>query len=384
MLSILTVNLDRGLYATDSTALMADAQVVYGSSSSLYVATQGWINPFTPAAEVPSSPETVIDKFDASGGEHTPLVASGAVPGYLLNQFSLSEHEGFLRVASTSRPIWWSSSTPPPSQSYVTVLAEKGGSLEAVGQLSGLGEGQQIYSVRFIGDGGYVVAFRRVDPLYTLDLSSPTAPRVAGQLELEGYSSYLQPVGAGLLLGVGQEVGPENEPSGAQLELFDVSSPAAPRLLAHASLGAGSTSEVQFDHHALLFWPPTGLAVLPLTIYPPAEAAPVPSPAPALTSSQSQAFIPLPAPAGTTGAVAFHIDSSGITELGRISHEPQDGSTPQIERSLVIGPDLFTLSSEGIEVSSVATLAREGFVSFPSPASAGSGSSSSSPGAPAG
>ena len=272
MLSILTVNLDRGLYATDSTALMADAQVVYGSSSSLYVATQRWINPLTPAAAVPSSPETVIDQFDASGGEHTPLVASGAVPGYLLNQFSLSEYGGYLRVASTSRPIWWSSSEPPPSQSYVTVLSAGGGSLNTVGRVSGLGAGQQIYSVRFIGDTGYVVTFRRVDPLYTIDLSAPTAPRVAGRLELEGYSAYLQPVGEGLLLGVGQEVGPENEPSGAQLELLDVSSPASPRLLARASLGAGSSSQVQYDHHALLFWPPTGLAVLPLSDLPPGRS----------------------------------------------------------------------------------------------------------------
>ena len=81
MLSILTVEPRSRPVCDRSTALMADAQVVYGSSSSLYVATQGWINPFTPAAEVPSSPETVIDKFDASGGEHTPLVASGASAG---------------------------------------------------------------------------------------------------------------------------------------------------------------------------------------------------------------------------------------------------------------------------------------------------------------
>jgi hypothetical protein len=207
MLSILTINLDRGLYATDSTALMADAQVVYGSSSSLYVATQRWINPLTPATNVPSSPETVIDQFDATNPEHTTLIASGGVPGYLLNQFSLSEYHGYLRVASTSRPIWWNATQPPPSQSYVTVLADHGGVLAAVGQVSGLGAGQQIYSVRFIGDAGYVVTFRRVDPLYTIDLSSPTSPRAAGQLELEGYSAYLHPVAEGLLLGIGQEVG---------------------------------------------------------------------------------------------------------------------------------------------------------------------------------
>jgi Beta propeller domain len=384
MLSILTINLDRGLYATDSTALMADAQVVYGSASSLYVATQRWINPLTPATNVPSSPETVIDQFDATNPEHTTLIASGEVPGYLLNQFSLSEYHGYLRVASTSLPIWWNA-TPPPSQSYVTVLADHGGVLAAVGQVSGLGAGQQIYSVRFIADAGYVVTFRRVDPLYTIDLSSPTSPRVAGQLELEGYSAYLHPVAEGLLLGIGQEVGPENEPSGAQLELFDVANPAAPRLQARATLGSGSSSQVQYDHHAFLFWPPTALAVLPVSIYSttPVSVPPTPQPLPAAGSSGGQASTG-ELTGGFVGAIGFRVDRSGITEVGRIAHDPVDGASPQIDRSLVIGPQLFTVSSEGVMASSLATLARQAFVTFPSPAPADGGTSSSPPGAPSG
>jgi len=386
MLSILTINLDRGLYATDSTALMADAQVVYGSASSLYVATQKWINPLTPATSVPSSPETVIDQFDATNPEHTTLIASGGVPGYLLNQFSLSEYQGYLRVASTSRPIWWNATQPPPSQSYVTVLADHGGVLAAVGQVSGLGAGQQIYSVRFIGDAGYVVTFRRVDPLYTIDLSSPTSPRVAGQLELEGYSAYLHPVAEGLLLGIGQDVGTGNEPSGAQLELFDVSNPAAPRLQARATLGSGSSSQVQYDHHAFLFWPPTALAVLPLSIYSttPISVPPTPQPPPAAGPSGGQASTVEPT-GGFVGAIGFRVDRSGITEVGRIAHDPVNGASPQIDRSLVIGQQLFTVSSEGVMASSLATLARQAFVTFPSPPPAGGGTSSSSPpGAPSG
>ncbi len=198
------------------------------------------------------------------------------------------------------------------SQSYVTVLADHGGVLAAVGQVSGLGAGQQIYSVRFIGDAGYVVTFRRVDPLYTIDLSSPTSPRVAGQLELEGYSAYLHPVAEGLLLGIGQEVGPENEPSGAQLELFDVSNPAAPRLKARATLGSGSSSQVQYDHHAFLFWPPTALAVLPLSIYSttPVSVPPTPQPLPAAGSSGGQASTG-ESTGGFVGAIGFRVDRSG-------------------------------------------------------------------------
>ncbi len=369
MLSIITIDLDRGLYATETTALMADAQVVYGSNTSLYVATQRWINPSTPVAQVPSSPETVIDQFDASTPEHTPLVASGEVPGYLLNQFSLSEYDGYLRVASTSQPIWWSTEQPAASQSYVTVLADHAGVLTQVGQVAGLGEGEQIYSVRFVGPEGYVVTFRRVDPLYTIDLSSPAAPHIDGQLELEGYSSYLHPISEGLLLGIGQEVGPENEPSGSQAELFDVSSPAAPRLASHLSLGAGSSSQVEYDHHAFLYWAPSALAVLPLSIY---QAVPV-------TTGPVPAIAPVTPSSSFVGAVALHVDSSGITEVARITQEPVEGSTPQIERSLVIGPDLLTLSSQELTAFSLATLQREGSVVFP--ASSSAPGESSSPGA---
>src|ERR1019366_6349325 len=150
----------------------------------------------------------------------------------------------------------------------VTVLRSSGPALVPVGQVSGLGAGQQIYSVRFVADVGYVVTFRQVDPLYTVDLSDPSAPRVAGQLELEGYSSYLHPLGNGLLLGVGQDVGANNEPSGSELELFDVSDPSSPTRVQKMALGLGSSSQVLYDHHAFLFWPPKNLAVLPLATYP--------------------------------------------------------------------------------------------------------------------
>lgn len=363
MLSILTINLDEGLATARNDALMADAQVVYGSQNSLYVATEKWIAPTTPAARLPSS-TTQIDRFDASAPDRTTFVASGDVPGYLLNQFSLSESGGYLRVASTSRPDWWDGIVPRvPSQSYVTVLATRGQQLVPVGQISGLGRGQKIYSVRFVGDSGYVVTFRQVDPLYTLDLKDPTAPRVAGQLELQGYSSYLHPLADGLLLGVGQDVGTTNEPSGAQLELFDVSDPSAPKLLQKETLGQGSSSQVQYDHHAFLFWPGTSLAVLPLQIYPtnigpptPAPSGPASSGATPTTPVSNEQF---------SGAIGFHVDRSGISEVGRITHPTTNGYAPPITRSIVIGEQLYTLSDAGILASRLDTLAPVAFAAFP-------------------
>ncbi len=386
MATIFTINIDRGLWTASTDALMADAQIVYGSTTSLYLATEKWINPATSPYQLPGQPTTQIDKFDATSPDSTPFLASGEVPGYLLNQFSMSESGGFLRVASTSAPIWWGGTVPQvPSQSYITVLATHGDQLTPVAQLSGLGRGQKIYSVRFVGNIGYVVTFRQVDPLYTLDLSNPTAPRVAGQLELQGYSSYLHPLGQGLLLGVGQDVGATNEPSGSQLELFDVSNPAAPRLVDKTSLGQGSSTQVNYDHHAFLYWPQTGLAVLPVQIYPtysvpPVAPAPAPAPTPATgttpaaggtgsKSGQPSSGTASPSGSGSTqaftGAIGFHIDSSGIQEVGQISHPSANGYTQPITRSIVIGNVLYTMSDAGILASSLDTVSPQTFVPFP-------------------
>jgi len=240
-----------------------------------------------------------------------------------------------------------------------------------------------------VGNAGYVVTFRQVDPLYTLDLSSPTAPRVAGQLELRGYSAYLHPLGSGRLLGVGEDVSPTGtEPSGAQLELFDVSRPAAPRLLARRTLGDGSSTSVAFDHHAFLYWPPTRLAVLPVQIYASAQGKPGTSPPPGgpapsgggsgSAGTGTVGATPASGPpaagrasratassSGFVGAIGYRLDGDGISEVGRISHD--DGSYPTpIDRSVVIGDHLFTISSSGVMASALATLAREGFVAFPS------------------
>ena len=123
----------------------------------------------------------------------------------MLSQWSMSEHEDVLRVASTTSPPWTDDGQSAESQSFVTTMGESiDGNLEQIGQLGGLGTDEQIYAVRLIGETGFVVTFRQVDPLYTLDLSDPSRPRVLGELTIPGYSAYLHPAAAGLLMGVGQ------------------------------------------------------------------------------------------------------------------------------------------------------------------------------------
>jgi uncharacterized secreted protein with C-terminal beta-propeller domain len=255
------------------------------------------------------------------------------VPGTLLNQFSLSEDKGILRAAST---VGWG----PEAESKVTTLARQDGHLVQRGQVGGLGYGERIYAVRFLGDVGYVVTFRQTDPLYTIDLSDPAQPRVRGELKIPGYSAYLHPIGEDLLLGVGQEATEDGRVQGLQLSLFDVSDLAQPRRLQKAQLGQRfSSSAVEWDHHAFLWWPATKLAVLPI---------------------DSEAF---------RGAAGFKVSrATGIAEVGRISHAGTGASwTPPVSRTVVVGDRLFTVSPLGVKASGLQNFGDRGWAAFPQP-----------------
>ena len=256
MLAILTVDLDRGMYSLDRDGVMAGAQVVYGSAGSLYVASRRYVRALELGGEAPEGLKTEIHRFDVTDPTKTVYRATGTVPGFILNNYALSEHNGDLRVASTEEAPW---STPGASR--VSVLRQDGARLVQVGAVTGLGEeGERIYGVRFMGERGYIVTFRQTDPLYTLDLSNPTAPRVAGQLKIPGYSAYLHPVGENQLLGIGREG------NAVKTSLFDVSNLAAPTEVTKLLIPSSTTS-VEEEPHAFLYWAPKNLMVMPLQSY---------------------------------------------------------------------------------------------------------------------
>jgi len=323
MLTVLTIDLAKGLHPVDSVGVMTDARIVYASPNNLYVATEQWTArplPATPTVD-PQNVTTQIHRFDISDPDRTHYRGSGQVNGYLLDQWSLSENDGVLRVVSTTSPAWWQ--TGSESSSSVTTLALDPGALTQVGQIGELGAGERVYAVRFVGDTGYVVTFKQIDPLYTVDLSDPAHPKVLGELELPGFSAYLHPVDNGTLLGVGQYV--DGSVDGTQISLFDVANPAHPAQLARATLGSGY-SEAEADHHAFLFWPRTGLLVIPFN----------------------------------QQAVGYRVSrAGGIDPVGKIS---QSGV---IERSLVAGSSVFTVSTAGVESSSLSGLQPQGFAAFP-------------------
>jgi hypothetical protein len=343
LVTVLTIDVERGLQPVDSDALVSDGRVVYASRSRLYVATERWDHRFLDGRAVPDGPRTQIHAFDISSPTQTHYRASGSVAGVLLNQWSLSEHRGILRVASTEAPLWWGGPRTE-SESSVTTLDERGGALAQVGRVGGLGKGERVYAVRFTGDVGYVVTFRQVDPLYTLDLSTPGRPVVRGELKIRGYSAYLHPLGGQLLLGIGQDATDEGRVLGFQASLFDVSDLRRPRRLDALSLGP-SWSAAESDHHAFLWWPRRRLAVVPM-----------------LAAGDSP----------FTGALGLTVGARALSIAGRVTHpaaggpQASDLAGTQVLRSFVVGDSLYTVSEAGVKASSLSTFADTGFARFSS------------------
>jgi hypothetical protein len=295
-------------------------------------------------------------KFDVAGPGRPVYEASGTVPGWLLGsaataQYALSEWNGALRVATTTGLFGWSG---PPPLSAVYILEQVGAQLVIVGKVGGLGLGEQIYAVRFSGPVGYVVTYRAVDPLYTLDLSDPAQPRVVGELQLSGYSAYLDPIDISHVIGIGQATNAAGHIEGTQISLFDTTDFAAPVRAAVFRLAFGH-SEAEIDPHALLYWPASRLLVIPVLL--PDGAA-----TPAGTAPPSADNVPTP----VSAALVLHLSGHSITEAGLITHPAVPGNPAggQIRRSLVIGGDLWTLSDQGLKANDLMTLAPIGWVPF--------------------
>ena len=361
VLSVLTISLDEGLAVRDGTGVFSSGETVYASREGLYVATRPWFDwPIGDDGDIveetdsagagssdsgdalrTSEPQTsYVHKFDVSDPERADYRASGEIPGYLLNQFSMSEYEGQLRVASTVGFAWDEDSV---SESLVTVLHEADGELVLTGQVGGLGLTERIYSVRFIGDIAYVVTFRETDPLYTVDLSDPSAPEVLGELKITGYSAYLHPLDDDHLLGIGQDATEQGQLLGTQVSIFDVSDLSTPTRTHQFTLADGY-SEAEYDHHAFLYWAPEQLAVFPMSIWD-------------WDGPDEQPF---------SGVMALRIDvDSGIEELAAITHPaPADSWAGPPRRSLVIDDTLYTLSELGLMSSSLEDFSELGWIVF--------------------
>jgi len=332
---------------TAETFLLDAGTSLYVSMENLYIVSYNW------------SEGSVITKIGIDDGGIT-FRANGTVPGYVLNQFSMDEHDGYFRIATTSHN--WVATT---SQNWITVAEGNNvyvldENMKTVGRLENLAPGEEIYSARFMGDRCYLVTFRKVDPLFAIDLSDPENPMVLGKLKIPGFSNYLHPYDEDTLIGVGKETEEAKQGDfawhqGIKISLFDVSDVENPRELAKIEIGdRGSDSPALYNHHAFLFSRARNLLVIPIL-----EAQ--------IDEDDFAGDVP-PNCYGDfvyQGAYVFDISRDGITLRGQVTHIDDDSllksgfwfdSEYAVERSLYIEDNLYTISQGRLKINDLGTL----------------------------
>ncbi len=333
------------------TILLGATSNMYVSLNNIYITFSEW------GAAASASEKTAIHRIHIEDGE-IQYDGSGEVPGRVLNQFSMNEYQGYFRIATTINNIVrsWEEAT---SQNNLYVLDVN---LDVVARLEGLAPGEQIYSARFMGDRCYLVTFKKVDPLFVIDLKDPYNPEVLGQLKITGYSDYLHPYGENHVLGIGKEAVAAEEGDfawyqGVKISLFDVSDVAKPKEIAKYEIGdRGTDSPVLSDHKALLFDESKNLLVIPVLV--------------AEIDEEKYPYGVPPYEYGDyvwQGAYVFDISlDEGLELRGRITHQEDDTelrksgyyffSDHSVKRSLYIGDVLYTVSDAKIKMNSLENL----------------------------
>ncbi len=240
-ITVISVNvMDESHPPSDETFLAGASSTMYVSAENMYLVAQRYYAiRITAGTSIASKwkEETLVYRLGLKDGKIT-VEAGGSVPGYVLNQYSMDEYNGYFRIATTK----W---TAEGTKNGIYVMNMRMG---VVGYLEDIAPGERIYSARFMGDRCYLVTFRQVDPFFVIDLSQPSSPSILGYLKIPGYSSYLHPYDEEHVIGVGKEG------SNVKLALFDVSDVSAPKELAKFGLNcAYSDSGALYDPKAFLF-----------------------------------------------------------------------------------------------------------------------------------
>jgi uncharacterized secreted protein with C-terminal beta-propeller domain len=349
---------------------LGSGQNIYASAEHLYVAVSQYEYPVQKSEPDTNTSsimpqdimtKTTIYKFALSNGK-TEYTAQGEVKGTVLNQFSMDEYDGYFRIATTKGENWWAESNPTENNIYIL-----DSSLRQIGKLEGLAKGERIYSVRFMGERGYMVTFKNIDPLFVIDLAVPSSPKVLGELKIPGFSDYLHPYTDNLLIGFGKEteevkftdwngeVRTAVVDSGMKVAMFDVSNVSKPIEKDKELIGdRGTYSELLYNHKALMFSNEKNLMAFPVTVM----------------RIRPQSEKPDEVPYGEfafQGAYIYSIDpEKGITYKGRVTHLNEedllnaakywydDGKT--IERIIYINDTLYTISREMIRAYELDTL----------------------------
>jgi uncharacterized secreted protein with C-terminal beta-propeller domain len=330
---------------------------VYASADALYVASRhssgngGWYY-MDPAVD---EEVTTVHKFLLRNDvPDTLYAASGVVKGSVLNQFSMDEFDGYLRIATTTGHV------PDPNvHSTVSVLAQGGTDLVVVGLLDAIAPTEDIRSVRFDGRRGFVVTFKKTDPLFVLDLGDPTNPKIEGELKIPGFSTYMQMMDETHIMSIGYDADDMGDFAwfqGIQLQIMDISKLDEPVLEHKTVIGTrGSTSEAATNHLAFNYFAPLDLLAIPMTICEGGDGG---------MYGSTMTFSGLLVYSATT--------DGGFVELGRVSHidpavyadDPYGSpcsnwwteSASAVQRSIFMDEFVFSVATDQIKVDSLDNL----------------------------
>ncbi|MCA9680379.1 MAG: beta-propeller domain-containing protein [Kofleriaceae bacterium] len=272
MTSLYSLDLASTDLAIDSDNVVSNWPTVYASDDTLVLTepAHGWWW-FWRNGEDPE--QLNVHAFDITTPGQTHYLASGRVDGLLFDQFSIDEEADTIRLATTDNrwARWWQEDAPPPDN-HVWVLARHGSRLETIGHVGGIAPDESIQAARFVGDRAFLVTFQQIDPLFTIDLRDPTAPRVVGELQVPGFSTYLHVLADGRLLAIG--IGADDQANArwglTQVSLFDTSDFAHPALQDTLQLeaeGEWTWSEALWEHKAFQYWAPEELLAVPVSSY---------------------------------------------------------------------------------------------------------------------
>lgn len=373
---ISTLDLDNPSGNINLQSYLIDISNAYVSQNNIYLLNQNYTysNNYTPLSAIfgfkgifglldysnsstDSNTSTTIYKFNILDNGSIKYSAKATETGKTINQFSLDEYNGNLRIALYNK-----------NGSKVVVFNDK---LEKIGQTSYLAKGENMYSSRFFGNKAYLVTYRTIDPLYVIDLSNPTTPKVLGELKIPGYSTYLHPYDEDHIIGIGMETketinrnssGRVTSTSakivGMKMALFDVSDPNNPTQISSTVIGdSRTTSAILTNHKALLFSKEKELLAIPVNNY--AEDFEITNSSNSYSAivnsytSYDKQYL-------SEGYLVYNINlEDGITLKGKIVHEDTSSKysyynkNTKLLRGAYIGNNLYTISEDMIKVNSL-------------------------------
>lgn len=339
-ITVLGLSLDKLTEPANVEVFLGRGQNIYASRNNLYIAMEKWA--YSPNGWI-SETNTDLYRFALEAGTVTHA-ATGQVPGRILNQFSMDEHEDTFRIATTTGEMWRTDKGASKNHLYVLDT-----NLEPLGQIEDIAPTERIYSVRFMGERAYMVTFRQIDPFYVIDLKNPEAPTILGYLKIPGYSDYLHPYDENHIIGFGKEVYDVKGnaiPGGLKMAVFDVSDVTNPVEKFKLEIGdSGTDSELLRDHKALLFSKERNLIAFPITIMT----------KPANTNNDPWQWGQF----SFQGALVYGLDlNTGFTRKAAISHLSAEDfmkagnywydSDKNVDRILYVGDTLLTTSNSKV------------------------------------